>query len=123
MPRRCAASRTIPHSHSSRRSYAATTPRRSASTTLSLATAPKQAKSAGGERTWTKATIENPVKKAKYLKSFTLYVGGEQVYAKERADALERELRSLVGGGVVDRLHRHDTNPANNPQPPARQRS
>ena len=72
---------------------------------------------------WTKATIENPVKKAKYLKSFTLYVGGEQVYAKERADALERELRPLVGGGVVDRLHRHDTNPANNPQPPARQRS
>ena len=72
---------------------------------------------------WTKATIENPVKKAKYLKSFTLYVGGEQVYAKERADALERELQSLVGGGSVDRLHRHDTNPANNPQPPARQRS
>ena len=72
---------------------------------------------------WTKATIENPVKKAKYLKSFTLYVDGEQVYAKAQADALERELRPLVGGGVVDRLHRYDTNPANNPQPPARQRS
>ena len=28
----------------------------------------------------------------------------------------------LVGGGVVDRLHKYDTNPANNPQPPARYR-
>ena len=72
---------------------------------------------------WTKATIEDPAKKAKYLKSFTLYVGGEQVYPKAAADALEAELRPLVGGGVVDRLHEYDTNPANNPQPPARFRS
>ena len=72
---------------------------------------------------WTKATIEDPAKKAKYLKSFTLYVGGEQVYPRAAADALEAELRPLVGGGVVDRLHKYDTNPANNPQPPARFRS
>ena len=72
---------------------------------------------------WTKATIADPVKKAKYLRSFTLYVGGEQVYAKAAADALEADLRPLLGGGVVDRLHRYDTNPANNPQPPARQRN
>jgi hypothetical protein len=69
---------------------------------------------------WTKATIENPAKKAKYLKSFTLYVDGEQVYPKLAADALEADLQPLVGGGVIDRLHRYDTNPANNPQPPAR---
>ena len=37
---------------------------------------------------WTKATIENPAKKEKYLKSFTLYVDGREVYAKEIADAL-----------------------------------
>ena len=71
---------------------------------------------------WTKATIENPAKKAKYLKSFTLYVDGDEVYAKEKADALEADLQPLVGGGLVTRLAKHDTNPANNPQAPARYR-
>ena len=51
---------------------------------------------------WTKATIEDPAKKAKYLKSFTIYVDGEQVYPKDVADAIEAELMPLVGGGVVD---------------------
>jgi len=71
---------------------------------------------------WTKATIEDPEKKAKYLKSFTLYVDGNAVYAKPLADALEAELRPLVGGDVVTRLARYDTNPANNPQVPPKQR-
>jgi hypothetical protein len=65
---------------------------------------------------WTRATIENPAKKAKYQKSFTLYVDGDEVYAKANADALEAELQPLVGGGLVTRLAKHDTNPANNPQ-------
>ncbi len=69
---------------------------------------------------WTKATIEDPAKKAKYIQSFTLYVGGNEVYAKELADALEADLRSLVGDGLITRISKHDTNPANNPQPPAR---
>jgi hypothetical protein len=71
---------------------------------------------------WTKATIDNPAKKAKYQKSFTLYVDGDEVYAKDKADALEAELQPLVGGALVTRLAKHDTNPANNPQPPARHR-
>lgn len=71
---------------------------------------------------WTRATIENPAKKAKYLKSFTLYVSGAEVYPKHQADALEQDLQPLVGGPVVTRLSRHDTNPANNPQPPKRYR-
>ena len=71
----------------------------------------------------TKATIENPAKKAKYLKSFMLYVRGEEVYAKEAADALEADLQPLVGGGSIVRLARYDTNPANIPQPPARSRT
>jgi hypothetical protein len=71
---------------------------------------------------WTKATIENPAKKAKYQKSFTLYVDGDEVYAKAKADALEADLEPLVGRGLVARLAKHDTNPANNPQPPARYR-
>lgn len=69
---------------------------------------------------WTKATIENPEKKAKYIKSFTLYVGGNEVYAKEIADALELDLEPLVGGQLITRMSKHDTNPATNPQPPAR---
>lgn len=69
---------------------------------------------------WTKATIENPAKKEKYLKSFTLYVDGKEVYEKERADALEKDLQPLVGGTMIERMHKHDTNPENNPQPPAR---
>src|SRR6516162_3408168 len=72
---------------------------------------------------WTKATIENPAKKAKYIESFTLYVAGEEVYAKDLADALEADLRPLVDGQFVTRLTKHDTNPANNPQPPARYRA
>jgi hypothetical protein len=71
---------------------------------------------------WTKDTIANAAKKAKYLKSFTLYVGGDEVYAKDQADALEAALQPLVGGGLITRLAKHDTNPANNPQPPARYR-
>jgi hypothetical protein len=60
---------------------------------------------------WTKATAQNPEKKAKYLKSFTLYVDGKEIYAKPLADALEAELRPLVGGRVITRLSRYDTNP------------
>lgn len=69
---------------------------------------------------WTKATIENPAKKEKYLKSFTLYVNGQEVYAKEIADALEADLQPLVTSGVIKRISKYDTNPANNPQPPQR---
>jgi hypothetical protein len=70
---------------------------------------------------WTKATIEDPVKKAKHLKSFTLYEGRE-VYGREKADALEADLQPLVGGPLLTRLSKHDTNPASNPQPPAHYR-
>ena len=67
---------------------------------------------------WTKATIEDPQKKDKYLKVFTLYVEDAEVYAKDRADALESELAPMVGGALITRLTKHDTNPANNPQVP-----
>ncbi|HEV8026461.1 MAG TPA: hypothetical protein VGP50_03465 [Stellaceae bacterium] len=71
---------------------------------------------------WTKTTIENPAKKEKYLKSFTLYVDGNEVYDKAAADALEMDLRPLVGGALIARMSKYDTNPANNPQPPVRPR-
>ena len=34
---------------------------------------------------WTKATIEDPLKKAKHLKSFAFYLGEDQIYPKELA--------------------------------------
>lgn len=71
---------------------------------------------------WTKATIENPAKKEKHTKSFTIYVGDDEVYEKNIADALEADLQPLVGGLLIARMSKHDTNPANNPQPPARYR-
>ena len=71
---------------------------------------------------WTKATIENPAKKEKYLKAFTLYVEGDEVYDRDKAEALEQDLQPLVGGDLVARMTKHDTNPANNPQPPKRYR-
>jgi hypothetical protein len=71
---------------------------------------------------WTKATIENAEKKEKYLKSFTLYVDDREVYAKEIADALETELQPFARSGVITRISKYDTNPANNPQPPGRSR-
>lgn len=67
---------------------------------------------------WTKATIADPEKRRKYLKSFTVYVEGNEVYSKETADALEAALRPLVGQVIV-RLSKYDSNPGNNPQPPA----
>jgi hypothetical protein len=69
---------------------------------------------------WTRATIEDPAKKERYRKSFTIYIEGDEVYDKARADALEADLQPLVGGELVARMTKHDTNPANNPQPPER---
>jgi hypothetical protein len=67
---------------------------------------------------WTKKTVDDPAKEAKYTKSFTLYVDGEEVYERSKADALEAELKLLVGGPIVARMFRYDTDPAHNPQPP-----
>jgi hypothetical protein len=71
---------------------------------------------------WTKATLEDPVKRAKHLKSFALHVNGREIYTKEEADALEADLQPLVGGNLIARLSKHDTNPSNNPQPPEKYR-
>jgi hypothetical protein len=53
---------------------------------------------------WTKKTIEDPAKQAKYT--------------KDKADALEAELKPVVGGTIVAQMFRYDTDPAHNPQPP-----
>ncbi len=72
---------------------------------------------------WTKATVDDPAKRAKHIKTFALHVSGNEVYAKEVADALEADLQPLVGGELVTHMSKHDTNPANNLQVPAEYRS
>ncbi|MDE0644942.1 MAG: hypothetical protein OXH84_01720 [Gammaproteobacteria bacterium] len=72
---------------------------------------------------WTKATVSLPEKQAKYIKIFTIYVDGQEVYDKKIADELEAKLQTLVGDELVDKVSKYDTNPANNPQPPKQFRS
>jgi len=67
---------------------------------------------------WTRETIENPEKKARYLRSFTVYVDGEEVYPREIADLLQIELSALADAAGIERVVKFDSNPANNPQPP-----
>jgi len=67
---------------------------------------------------WTKKTVDDPAKKAKYTKSFALYVNGKEGYEKDKADALEDELKPLVGGPIVAKMFKYNTDPAHNPQPP-----
>ena len=69
---------------------------------------------------WTKETITDSAKKAKYLKSFAVYIARQEVYPKYEADALEADLKSMVNTGEIERIVKYDTDPANNPQPPAR---
>jgi len=67
---------------------------------------------------WTKVTIEDPVKKAKHLKSFTFYVEGKEVYAKAEADALEAIYCLSSRRSDHESVEtRHQS--ANNPQAPA----
>ena len=67
---------------------------------------------------WTRETIENPAKKAKYLEAFTLYVNDDEVYDKDLADALEADLHALANDAITE-IRKYDTNPAHNPQPPS----
>jgi len=69
---------------------------------------------------WTKDTIGDPAKEEKYLKSFSLYVGGQEVYPKLAADDLEADLKLLVDKKVILEVFKYDTNPANSPQLPAK---
>jgi hypothetical protein len=71
---------------------------------------------------WTKATLEDPEKRIKYSKAFTLHIRGHEVYPEDAADALAADLQPLVGGPLVTQLTKHDTNPANYPSVPPEHR-
>lgn len=72
---------------------------------------------------WTKATVEDPAKRAKHINTFAVHVSGSEVYSKVAADALETALQPLIGSRLVTRMSTHDTNPANNLQVPPQYRS
>ena len=63
---------------------------------------------------WTKATLEDATKRAKHIGTFAVHVSGKETYLKTAADALEADLQPLLGGSLVRRMSRHDTDPANN---------
>ncbi|MBJ7534873.1 hypothetical protein JDN40_12220 [Rhodomicrobium vannielii ATCC 17100] len=69
---------------------------------------------------WTKAALDDPAKREKFAKLCTLHVNGDEVYEKSVAEALEADLLPLVDHGALTRVTKHDSNPAHNPQPPAR---
>ena len=67
---------------------------------------------------WTKDSLEKSGKTEKYRTSYTIYVNNEEVYSKEEADNLEKDLKLIIDKVSILRTSKHDTNPANNPQPP-----
>lgn len=70
---------------------------------------------------WTKATIERPGKAEQYATRFTVYAdGGREVYDAAIADALEADLQPLLASGLLTRVNKIDSNPARNPQAPAK---
>ena len=57
----------------------------------------------------------------RHAAAYALGSVGEE--AKAAAAALEADLQPLLGGRLVTRMSRHDTNPANNLQVPSEYRS
>src|SRR4051794_11946265 len=69
---------------------------------------------------WTKETIEDPEKKQKHLGAFAIHVAGDVAYDKATAEALEADLQPLVQAGLIARVSKQDSNPANNIPVPER---
>ena len=63
---------------------------------------------------WTKATVADPAMRAKHGVAFAIRAHGAEVYDRAVADLLEADLRPLVDDGTVERMSKHDTNPAKN---------
>lgn len=70
---------------------------------------------------WTEDTLLQPGMQDKYSRRFSIYAdGGKEVYDKDVADSLEADLQPLVESGMILDVHKFDSDPANNPQPPAK---
>lgn len=69
---------------------------------------------------WTKDLVDNPKKQAHYADRFTVYEGNAQIYSKELAEAVEADFRPLRDAGMITMISKIDSNPAKNPQAPAK---
>jgi hypothetical protein len=59
---------------------------------------------------------------AQRSESAVVYFTRSHGVSSEIADALEADLQPLASSGLIARISKYDTNPANNPQPPERSR-
>ena len=66
---------------------------------------------------WTKDTIEDEIKEAKYKKIYSVYVDKQQVYKENIADKIIEEITSL-NLSTIESIDKFDTQPKNNPNPP-----
>ena len=66
---------------------------------------------------WTKDTIEDEIKEAKYKKIHSVYVDKQQVYKENIADKIIEEITSLKLS-TIESIDKFDTQPKNNPKPP-----
>lgn len=70
---------------------------------------------------WTKETVLKPETQQKYATRFTIFAdGGKEIYDKAIADALEADLIALKAAGIVTNVSKFDSDPAHNPQAPAK---
>lgn len=88
-----------------------------------LAQAEREGAAADPLARWTRATLADPARRLKHMQAFAVRIAGQEVYPKPAADALEAGLQPLVGGGIVERLSRHDTDPSTNMPVPAEYRA
>ena len=70
---------------------------------------------------WTKSVVDDPQKKIKHSKSFAFYFGDEQIYEKQRAQSLYKDLLELNNENKIEEIKIIDSNPRNNPQPPKKE--
>ena len=67
---------------------------------------------------WTKSVVQDPDKQIKHSKSFAFYFGDEQIYEKELAVSLYKDLVEFNDDNKIEEIKVIDSNPENNPQPP-----
>ena len=69
---------------------------------------------------WTRDVLAKPEKQAYFKTIVVVAVKGEQLFDEATADALKADFTSLKDGGVIKRIDKINSDPARNPQAPAK---
>lgn len=69
---------------------------------------------------WTKDVIDRPGKEEQYATRFTVYQSDNQVYDNELANAVIADFAPFMNDGTIVRMNKISSDPAKNPQAPAR---